>query len=281
MKRRKKKKKTYSLSDISLGLLEASSHRANRPSTIATLRLRPAPRSAAVFARRNNRTTAITSKRKKERLRRDVIKEAEDTDGGDPFEALFGMLEEDLKNLDEALLGIDDDDDEDISPEELAKLEKELEFAIGESGGLMQLLSMGVDDEDDNRDVIDIELGGESEDDEDDDEAIELKDWQLKKLAAAAKAGRRKTNIRSLAAELGLDRDLVLDLLRIPPEDLLSMSADASSENQKSPVVLEAEYEVLEDVPNEASNMEAKAEVAVEATQTRKSSPKNGKKVPR
>ncbi|CAM8964116.1 unnamed protein product [Rhodiola kirilowii] len=129
--------------------------------------------------------------------------DVENSDGVDPFEALFGMLEEDLKNLDEELLGIDDEDEEDISPEELAKLEKELEAAIGES----------VDD-----DGEDVEL--------------ELTDWQLKKLAVAAKAGKRRTDIKSLAAELGLDRDIVLELLRIPPEVLLSMSVNSSSSSR-------------------------------------------------
>ncbi|CAM8964122.1 unnamed protein product [Rhodiola kirilowii] len=250
--------------------LPESSNRVNHP-CIATLRRIPPPRLVATFARRGNRSTGITSKRKKEPLRRDV----ENSDGVDPFEALFGMLEEDLKNLDEELLGIDDEDEEDISPEELAKLEKELEAAIGESEELMQLLSLGGEE---GGDVIDVGLGGESVDDDGEDVELELTDWQLKKLAVAAKAGKRRTDIKSLAAELGLDRDIVLELLRIPPEVLLSMSVNSSSssQNQKSPVVLEAEYEVLEDAPDEASKTEAKSE---DVTQSRRSSQTSHKKV--
>lgn len=65
------------------------------------------------------------------------------------------------------------------------------------------------------------------DDDESDEEARphKLKNWQAKRLASALKIGRRKSSIKSLAAELGLDRALVLELLRDPPPQLLLMSA--------------------------------------------------------
>lgn len=53
------------------------------------------------------------------------MKKEEGLEDVDPFEVMFAMLAKDLKNLDDKLLGInDDEDDEDISPEELTKLRK-------------------------------------------------------------------------------------------------------------------------------------------------------------
>jgi len=128
----------------------------------------------------------------------------------DAFELLFTQLEQDLKHAD-----LSDDDGEDgITEEEMALLERELENALGD-----------FDDELLNSDVIDIELGGDPEnDDEDDDDdddddgddedgdgdaneredededekPLNLKNWQMKKLARALKAGRRKTSVSFL-----------------------------------------------------------------------------------
>lgn len=89
--------------------------------------------------------------------------------------------------------------------------------------------------------------------------------------------------IKSLAAELGLDRDIVMDLIRISPEVLLSMSTNSSSssQNHKSPVVLDAEYEVLEDAPDNSSELEAKSKMAAaNGARSKRSSQKSRKNVP-
>lgn len=98
----------------------------------------------------------------------------------DAFEALFAQLEEDLKN-DE--ISIDENDDDEISEEDLANLEKELEEAFGDVD-LDELSSSNIPS---------------SENIDSDDEAEEirpkLKNWQLRRLASAFKIGRRKTNV--------------------------------------------------------------------------------------
>lgn len=106
------------------------------------------------------------------------LAEDEDLDD-DAFEALFKQLEEDLKNDEDLSF---DDDDVEITEEDFERLESELKKALG------------VDD--------DIEIFDETEDsveEEDDDEdierPIELKRWQLRRLASALKAGRRKTSV--------------------------------------------------------------------------------------
>ncbi|RWW47128.1 hypothetical protein BHE74_00046910 [Ensete ventricosum] len=133
----------------------------------------------------------------------------------DAFEALFSQLEEDLKN--DNLLS--DDVDDDISEEDLARLEQELEEALGVG---------------DNDDISGISPSsghlGSDEDDEYEDRRPKLKNWQMRRLAHALKIGRRKTSIKSLAAELGLERAFVLELLRDPPPDLLLMSASLPDE---------------------------------------------------
>ncbi|MCL7051465.1 hypothetical protein MKW94_015667, partial [Papaver nudicaule] len=67
----------------------------------------------------------------------------------------------------------------------------------------------------------------DDDDDEDDEEEspVQLKNWQLQRLATALKIGRRKTSIKTLAAELCLDRALILELLREPQPNLLMLSA--------------------------------------------------------
>ncbi|KAK1306668.1 hypothetical protein QJS10_CPA10g00393 [Acorus calamus] len=89
--------------------------------------------------------------------------------------------------------------------------------------------------------------------DEDDEEVRtpKLKNWQLRRLASALKIGRRKTSIKSLAAELGLDRDLVLELLRDPPPNLLLMSA--SLPDKVVPTLLEPEKSTVSFPPTTLS----------------------------
>lgn len=100
----------------------------------------------------------------------------------DAFEALFSQLEEDLKNDD---LSLDDGDDE-ISEEDLARLEQELAEALGDDDIGMSS-SPADDSEGDNN--------AEEDDDEKEERPVKLRNWQLRRLALALKAGRRKTSV--------------------------------------------------------------------------------------
>lgn len=112
----------------------------------------------------------------------------------DAFEALFRQLEEDLKNDDPSAL----DGDEEISEEDLALLERELEEALGDEE-LQKAFSSSVDESE-------LEIGkegvdnDEEEDDYDDEEEkqVVLKNWQIRRLAYALKNGRRKTSVSTL-----------------------------------------------------------------------------------
>ncbi|KAL2346730.1 hypothetical protein Fmac_000730 [Flemingia macrophylla] len=186
---------------------------------------------------------AASSKRKnKKKLSRHRVTGGHDEDEDedvDAFELLFKQLEEDLKRDD-----LSEEDDE-ITEEDMALLERELENALG-----------NFDAEFLDSDVIDIQTGthpeqqedeeeAEEDDNEDDDnddgdeKSLKLRSWQMKKLARALKAGRRKTSIKNLAADLCLDRALVLQLLREPPPDLLMMSLSIPDEPKTTVVSLE------------------------------------------
>lgn len=141
----------------------------------------------------------------------------------DAFEKLFSLLEEDLKN--EGFSG--DDFDDEIAEEELEKLERELAAALA-----------GDDDDEDNEEEKDDDSGSpkaplsadsdfsdEDSEDEEDLSLPKLKNWQLRRLASALQIGRRKTNIKALSAELGLERAVVLQFLREPPPNLLLVAA--------------------------------------------------------
>ena len=111
--------------------------------------------------------------------------EKDDTDDDDDeggLEALFKHLAEDLKNDD---LSVEDDDDE-ISEEDMARFEQVLAEAIGEVEGADEpavdlLSSSKVDGTDEVTEAV---------------QQPELKNWQLKRLARALKIGRRKTSVR-------------------------------------------------------------------------------------
>ncbi|KAH9297786.1 hypothetical protein KI387_029468, partial [Taxus chinensis] len=121
-----------------------------------------------------------------EKLQKD---EEDDDDLADAaLESLFSQLEKDLEK-DEL------SDDEDITEEEMAKFEEELS----------ELSDIEADDEKALPDYS----------------TLELEDWQLEKLAAALNLGRRKASIKKLTAEVGLEREIVLELLRNPPPRLL------------------------------------------------------------
>lgn len=134
----------------------------------------------------------------------------EDDIDEDAIETLFSLLEEDLKK------DLPDDDGHDeITEEDLAKLEQELEEALGD-----------IDFEEHPEGLpVNSASTGDVEDSDEEERPPVLKNWQAKRLAYALKIGRRKTSIKSLAAELGLDRAFVLELLRDPPPQLLLMSS--------------------------------------------------------
>ncbi|KAF7151489.1 hypothetical protein RHSIM_Rhsim02G0195700 [Rhododendron simsii] len=243
----------------------------------------PYPRPVVAFARpahrRNTASSSIkSSKKKKKRLPRNDVTEEEDS-GEDALEALFSQLEEDLENDDQSLDDDDDDDDDDVEmgEEDLANLERELAEALEDDKQL------GSFDSHEDDGVI---SASEDDDDDDDDDDIEeelgrLKNWQLRRLAYALKNGRRKTGIKNLAADVCLDRAVVLKLLRDPPPKLLLMNATLP-DKPVSPI-LEPESEPLvkvsSDAAAEAKQPKSKVEVPVHAMRSSWSGRKRLKKV--
>lgn len=189
--------------------------------------LRRSPRGVACAFRRR-------PSKYKTKIQNEVVVEEDGIDGGDDddaddggLEALFKQLEDDLKNDD---LSVEDDDDE-ISEEDMARFEQVLAEAIGDISGSEESVGDLVTDS------KDVGNGEES----DAVERPELKNWQLRRLACALKIGRRKTSIKNLAGELGLDRGLVIELLRNPPPKLLLMSDSLPDEAPSKPEVKEIE----------------------------------------
>lgn len=244
----------------------------------------PCSRYVLTFGRRRGKSfPSITSNNKKNKpsLPQTNVGEEDDLDE-DAFEALFRQLEEDLKNDDPSAL----DGDEDISEEDLALLERELEEALGDEE-LQKAFSLSVDEselETRNEGVDNVE----EEDDYDDEgeKQVVLKNWQIRRLAYALKNGRRKTSIKNLAAETCLDRAFVLELLRDPPPKLLLMSA--SLPDIPAPTILESKTKHEEDVPSEnatepeeldSKKPASKVKVPVHAMQSSWSAQKRIKKV--
>ncbi|CAA7403157.1 unnamed protein product [Spirodela intermedia] len=229
-----------------LRLAAADGYPFSRPASSLPLRFsRPSRFSSLVAcARRGGKKSSPTGqnggapRKAKKPLPVDEADE-EDIDE-DAFEALFSLLEEDLKK--DNLSGADFDDE--ISEEDLERLERELAAALGD------------DEDDDDEDEDGGSSGGASagpddtDDDDEDDEDLrlpKLKNWQLRRLASALKIGRRKTNIKSLSAELGLERAVVLECLRDPPPNLLLMVAtlpDKAVEERPLPEPIEEDASV-------------------------------------
>lgn len=99
----------------------------------------------------------------------------------DAFEALFSQLEEDLKNDSLSDVGADDE----ITEEDMARLEQELEEALGD-GDYDDLSSVPADS-----------LDGDDKSDEE-ERRPQLKNWQMRRLARALKIGRRKTSVSAM-----------------------------------------------------------------------------------
>ncbi|XP_048332260.2 protein OVEREXPRESSOR OF CATIONIC PEROXIDASE 3 [Ziziphus jujuba] len=234
-------------------------------------RLLPRFSSTLTLARRRNHhsatttTSSPTKKKNKQSLAKNRVMKDEDDIDEDAFEALFSMLEEDLKK-DDVSLG--NEDDEDIREEDLALLEEELSEAFGADGDF----SLDTDNEDGEDD--------EDEDEEEEEPPVKLKNWQLRRLASALKAGRRKTSIKSLAAELCLDRALVLELLREPPPSLLMMSAALPDEPPATVSVTETKpVETVAKITADTAEPDTSTKVPVHVLQQKFSAQKRLKKV--
>ncbi|XP_038700466.1 protein OVEREXPRESSOR OF CATIONIC PEROXIDASE 3-like isoform X1 [Tripterygium wilfordii] len=229
----------------------------HRPATNLVLPPHLPPRHVLAFSRRRTNNSAVTSsssspKKKKCgfqcRQQSSPANEREEDVDEDAFEALFDILEEDLKND-----GASVDDDEDISEEDLEKLQRELEEAFGDIDDEGRLNSASGDmGREDNAEE-------DSEKHEEEEEPLKLKNWQLRRLARALRTGRRKTSIKSLAAELCLDRAVVLELLRDPPPNLVMMSA-ALPDHESAPTILEPETKPVLTVPEEGAMDTVKSE---------------------
>ena len=126
---------------------------------------------------------AQKSLRQKEPAKEDDIDE-------DAFEALFSQLEEDLKNEDPSL----DDGDDEISEEDLAMLVQELAEALGDDD--IPMSDSSADDTESGNIAEEDEDKEEEEEEEEEERPVKLRNWQLRRLASALKAGRRKTSVR-------------------------------------------------------------------------------------
>lgn len=102
----------------------------------------------------------------------------------DAFELLFKQLEEDLKNDG---LSKDDSGDDEITEEDIDMLERELEDVLGDFDA--ELLNTDISDTPpDNDDAQKNSTDGK-------ESLLNLRTWQLNKLARALKTGRRKTSV--------------------------------------------------------------------------------------
>ncbi|KAG7024471.1 Protein OVEREXPRESSOR OF CATIONIC PEROXIDASE 3 [Cucurbita argyrosperma subsp. argyrosperma] len=227
------------------------------PSNLSLLRLPPVRHTLSItFARRRNQNSSVgpSSSSSKKKKRNSFPKKTRDEadEEEDALELLFSQLEEDLKN-DKLTLDDDDDDDDgeedELSEEDLAKLERELGLALG----------IDIDEEEEEEENEEEEAEEDLVDTEEEEMPVKLKNWQLRRLAMALKKGRRKTSIKSLAAELCLDRAIVLDLLREPPPRLLMLSAslpDPPTPSNPETRTLQATREEEEEEPVEVDTAE-------------------------
>ena len=87
-------------------------------------------------------------------------------------------------------LSVDDGDDE-ISEEDLARLEQELAEALGDDD-----IGMSDDESADDTETGNIAEEDEEEEEEEEEKTVKLRNWQLRRLASALKVGRRKTSVR-------------------------------------------------------------------------------------
>jgi hypothetical protein len=105
----------------------------------------------------------------------------------DAFELLFKQLEEDLKNDDSSK----EDGDDDITEEEMALFERELEGLLGEFEAELSNSDSSETEEADNDDA-------EKSSSDGNENPLKLRTWQLNRLAKALKTGRRKISVSVL-----------------------------------------------------------------------------------
>lgn len=217
------------------------------------------PSHAAVVSsssrRRNSANTPAPAKEIHKKTLSHKNREDDDIDE-DAFEALFSQLEEDLKN--DGLIG-DDGEDDFLGEEELAKLEHELAEALEEDELIGTLGSLAYGDNG-NEDVEE-EADNVDDDGVEEESPIKLKNWQSRRLAYALKTGRRKTSIKNLAADLCLDRAVVLKLLRDPPANLVMLSA--ALPDKPVPTSMEREEKIKETVPSKQTPQTTKPKAEV------------------
>ncbi|XP_047306521.1 protein OVEREXPRESSOR OF CATIONIC PEROXIDASE 3-like [Impatiens glandulifera] len=205
------------------------------------------PRLSISFARRRNRTDSATTplpKKKKKEVKDEDQEEVLEpskpilyhcfVDSGIQFVVLVkdGDEKEDLlKEAFEAFFGDDLENDDslnedDISDEELIKLERELKEAFKKY------------DEEDIIDCTGNEGDNDNNDEEDEFEELlsKLQNWQLHRLAYALKDDSRKTNIKDLADDLCLDQADVLKLLSDP---IIMLMTAALPDNLDSTTILD------------------------------------------
>lgn len=105
-------------------------------------------------------------------------------------------MEEDLKNDNSSI------DDEEISEEDLDALAEELARALGGGDDVdgIDLFGSATGD-------VDVDVDDDSEEDE---RPTKLKNWQLRRLAYALKAGRRKTSV-SFSSVLRIDVEYIVE----------------------------------------------------------------------
>lgn len=272
---------------------------------VPALRLNAARRDVVVHAGKRNTGPPGNGKQPRSgmqarRKQKSKIVEDDDDDAAaeKALEALFAQLEKDLNSEEE-----DDDgggaDDVQFTDEELAQMTKELEAAFSEmnleggedeqtglvdmvmtdgvysnspdaaKGSIQKIPKQEYEDDDDDEEF----------EDEDDDEQREvpLEKWQIRKLAAAAEKGRRNVNVKSLAAELGMDRADVLSFLKDPPPELVLMTAQWDREDEEAAAIPQAEFEFTVDVVSEAPTTATARKQPVSPPPT----PSGGPQVPR
>lgn len=218
-----------------------------------------------LFSRRQTSSSSEAGPKLSKSKRTPVFdKEEGDEIDEDAFEALFSQLEEDLKN-DEDFSDVGDDE---LTEDDLSRLEQELEEALGE------------DESNEILEVLPSKSDGVIDSDDEEESRPKLKNWQLRQLARALKVGRRKSNIKNLSAELGLERAYVLDLLREPPPNLLMMCASLPNEvAKKSDPVGEPMKSAFDSHADTPESEPKDDEAPVHVMQTRWSMQKRIKKV--
>lgn len=222
----------------------------------------PSHTAVVSFSRRrkNNANPPAPAKEIHKKTLSDRNLEEDDEIGEDAFEALFSQLEDDLKNDD--LTG-EDGDDYFLCEEELAKLEHELADALEDDELLGALVSIadGDNENEDDKEESDNLDDDEAEKNEEEESPIKLKNWQSRRLAYALKNGRRKTSIKNLAAEICLDRAVVLKLLRDPPPNLVMLSAALPDKPVSTSMELEEQIEETVPLKQTPQTTKPKAEV--------------------